>query len=572
MESPDSHTILSLYQRRVNEDAAQPAIHVRDGGHGRACCWSELDSAVRRAAVALVSLELQPGDRVLQLSENRYEWIVGDLAIQCAGGVHVPVHASLTGQQVVAQIVHSGAQIVLVSGPEQAAKLATCTDRLPDDLQVFSYDPCAATLAGRTVPLWDDRLPRGLGRAEIDDLLDRRFAAVTPDSLATILYTSGTMGEPKGVMLSQRNLAFNACAAVQTTGETSADVKLCFLPLSHIFARTCDLYKTIVAGGQLALAQSRQLVLADCAALGPTWINGVPYFFDHVRRELCRQGRERDAGGLRALLGGRIQTCHVGGAPVSRELYEFYWSRGVPLYTGYGLTESSPVIAVSNPQHARWNAVGKPLAGTEVRIAGDGEILARGPHVMQGYWSDPAGTADALRDGWLHTGDLGRLDDDGFLCLTGRKKELIVTTGGKKIAPALVESLLIEDPLIEQVLVVGDGRDYLAALIVPHRPALRAELAACDADAPAATPTTTVGPPAAEIDLCDPRVTALYAGRIRQRLAALSHYEQVGRFVLVDRPFALERGEVTAKQSLRRAVIVAHFAKEIERLYGPAGP
>jgi long-chain acyl-CoA synthetase len=352
-------------------------------------------------------------------------------------------------------------------------------------------------------------------------------------------------------------------------------LKLCFLPLSHIFARTCDLYKWIVAGGQLALAESRDTLLADCAAVAPTWINGVPYVFDKLRRELRRRGQEGEPGRLRELLGGRIRTCHVGGAPVSQELYDFFWSRGVPLFTGYGLTESSPVIAVSNPQHAKWNAVGRPLAGTEVRIASDGEILTRGPHVMLGYWQDPHGTAAALCDGWLHTGDLGRLDADGYLCITGRKKEMIVTTGGKKVAPAYLEALLTEDPLIEQALVIGEGRDYLVALIVPNQAALQAELHAAGASAkrPATVLATACHAEAGKrrqplpASLSDPHITALYDSRIRRRLASLSHYEQIGRFVLVDRPFSIERGEVTAKQSLRRGVIAEHFAAEIERLY-----
>ena len=335
MEHRDSRTLVSMFSERVAADPGRSALHAKRCGQYQAVSWSELEADVRLAAVRLVAVGLQPGDRVIQVSENRYEWIVCDLAIQMAGGIHVPLHAALTGEQLAGQIVHSGAGLVLLSHAGQAAKLASCADRLPPDLGCFSFDPCAVSIGARPVGHWAEHGRDVPHPADIDRILHPRWAGLSPDSLATILYTSGTLGEPKGVMLTQRNLTFNALATVQATGETAADRKLCFLPLSHVFARTCDVYKWIACGSQLALAESRETVLADAAMLAPTWINGVPYFFERVRRELCRQHREHQPHGLRDLLGGRIQTCHVGGAPVSEELYEFYWSRGVPLFTGY---------------------------------------------------------------------------------------------------------------------------------------------------------------------------------------------------------------------------------------------
>ena len=286
-------------------------------------------------------------------------------------------------------------------------------------------------------------------------------------------------------------------------------------------------------------------------------INGVPYLFQQFRDELERQGRGREPGALRRLLGGRIRCCNSGGAPLPLSLYDFYQQQDVPLLQGYGLTEASPVVATSSPTQDRRGAVGPKLPGTEVRIADDGEILTRGPHVMLGYWRDPSATDQTLRDGWLHTGDLGRIDADGFLWIVGRKKELIVLSTGKHVVPSQVESLLTTDPLIEQALVVGDGRSCLTALIVPHRARL------CEA----------IGGGELRDDcdalLSNPAAVQVIRRRIEGCLSCLSTHEQVRRFTLLSRPFSLELGEITPKGSLRRATILEHFAAQIEAMYEP---
>jgi long-chain acyl-CoA synthetase len=325
--------------------------------------------------------------------------------------------------------------------------------------------------------------------------------------------------------------------------------------LSHIFARTCDLYTWLPAGLQLCLARSRDTVLDDCQWAQPTVLSGVPYFFDRVARVLREQGLDRQPDGLRRLLGGRIKFCGSGGAALPDHLFDLYQRFGVPILQGYGLTESSPVISVSRPDAFRRGASGQALTGVEVRIAEDGEIVTRGPHVMQGYWRDEAATADVVVDGWLHTGDLGRIDEDGFVYITGRKKELIVTAAGKNVAPVLLESLLTEDPLIDQALVVGDGRNYLAALIVPNWDAVRAELPELAAAGPAELRGSA-------------EVVALFQRQIDQRLACVSYHEQVRKFTLLTRPFLLEQHEMTPKLSLRRPIIHEHFRAEIEGMYG----
>ncbi len=553
MNSPQ--TIVSLFCSTVESHAAQTALHFKCDGAYRSVSWSDILQNARKLATGLVRLGLRPGDRVVQLSENRYEWIVCDLAIQLAQGVHVPLHATLTAQQVEFQIRDSGARIVFASTASQIEKLAFLPAESLRDLKLLAFDACAARVAGCEVQLMAE-LTADVGESNAAPSVDRALAYVSPASLATILYTSGTTGEPKGVMLTQGNLVSNTLATVEAFDQRPDDVRMSFLPYSHIFARTCDIYTWIASGCQLALAESRDTILDDCATIQPTVMNGVPYFFDKVRRHLIELGRADQTSSLRELLGGRMRFCCCGGAPLPDHVFDFFDHRKVPILQGYGLTETSPVISASTPTRYKRGCVGPPIPDVEVKIAADGEILTRGPHVMAGYWNNPAATNDVIRDGWFHTGDLGQLDEEGFLRITGRKKEMIVTSGGKNVAPLLLESLLTSDPLIEQALVVGDGRNYLAALIVPDTAKLNAEIAARQISV------------SEHRVLDEPQVVALFAAVIEQRLARLSHHEQVRKFALLDRSFSIESGELTPKLSLRRKVIEANWADRIEAMYG----
>ena len=325
--------------------------------------------------------------------------------------------------------------------------------------------------------------------------------------------------------------------------------------MSHIFARTSDYYLWIAAGGELALSASREEIIADCQELKPHYLNGVPYFFDKVMRTLQEKGVADAPGALQAVFGGRMKMCCAGGAALADHVNEFFLKNNIVLVQGYGLTESSPVISVGSQDEHRVGTVGKPIEGVEVKIADDGEILTRGPHVMVGYWNLPDDTAETIREGWLHTGDLGTIED-GFLKITGRKKELLVTAGGKNIAPSYIEGLLTADPLIIQAMVVGDAKKYLAALIVPDPDVLRAEI--IKRQIPVFTP---------EQALAHPDVQALYAERIKERLADVSHAEQVQKFTLLSRGFTPETGELTFKLSLKRDVAMQNFAKEIDAMY-----
>ncbi len=435
---------------------------------------------------------------------------------------------------------------MVVAGPEQAQKLAAA-EILPPGLQFLSFEPVSCAIASQPV--------HNLAAIEADGAGMADLALPAPGDLATILYTSGTTGEPQGVMLTHRNLVFNACSSVAAWDTPPDELRLTWLPLSHIYARTADLYTWLTHGSRLALAESRETLLADCALVQPTFLNGVPYFYEKVARHLAESGRADEPGALVSLLGGRVRICCSGGAALPDHVALFFARLGVPLVQGYGLTETSPVISTCTYHDQRLGTVGPPIPGVEVAIADDGEILTRGPHVMQGYWNRPEATAIALRDGWFHTGDLGCLED-GYLRITGRKKELIVTAGGKNIAPAYLEALLIADPLVAQAMVIGEGQKYLTALIVPDRDQLRAEIIA------AQIPVTS----AAEA-VAHPCVRALYETVIRRRLAGVSSDEQVREFVLLDRGFTIETGELTPTLKLRRAVVHQHFAQQIAQLY-----
>jgi long-chain acyl-CoA synthetase len=554
MHDETNDTIPAMFSRRVAADGERPALHFRQGEAFKSLTWNQIATEARKMAAALAKLGVKPGDRVVQASENRYEWILLDLAIHMARGIHVAVHATLTGPQIAWQIKNCGAKLVVVSGPEQAQKLAAAANQIPTDVKFVSFDPCEGEIHGQSIQQLKDILEHVT--EEQGAALEKEAVEKTkPEDLVTILYTSGTTGEPKGVMLSHRNLTSNCHAVMLAFTAEPDDVRLSWLPLSHIFARTSDYYLWVCSGGELALCASREQIIPDCQAIKPHYLNGVPYFFDKVMRTLQEKGVGDTPGALKMTFGGRIKMCCGGGAALADHVNEFYLKNGVTLVQGYGLTESSPVISTGTQEHHRIGTVGRPIKGVEVKIADDGEVLTRGPHVMVGYWNMPEDTAQTIRDGWLHTGDLGELED-GFLKITGRKKELIVTAGGKNIAPTYIEALLCEDPLIIQAVVFGDGKNYLTALIVPDPDALRAEI--IGRQIPVFSPAEA---------LAHPDVNALYAERIKERLADVSHAEQVQKFTLLSRGFTPESGELTFKLSLKRDVVTQNFAKEIAAMY-----
>jgi long-chain acyl-CoA synthetase len=348
-------------------------------------------------------------------------------------------------------------------------------------------------------------------------------------------------------MLSHTNLASNAAAVCEAHKVSSEHTVLCILPLSHIYARTCDLYTWIVSGSKLVVGESRETLLSDCQLVRPTALNAVPFVYQRIMDGVANSTATDKPTALRAAFGSRMERLFCGGAPVAPNVETWYADHGLALLPGYGLTEASPVIAVTTLWSQRHGTVGQAIPGIEIHTAPDGELLTRGPHVMLGYWQDKAATAEAIDpDGWLHTGDLAQIDADGFVTIRGRKKELIVLSTGKKVCPTHVESLLTASPLIDQAAVFGDGHPGLTALIVPSAIAQPPPCGLARPEEDAATRH------------------ALYTAEINRCLAHAAHEEQIHRFTLLDRPFSNDRGELTAKMSLCRETIVQNFAAELD--------
>lgn len=549
---PTPTTLVQLFLQRSRELAERPAVHFRHHANYLHYTWKQLADDVGRTALALQELGVESGDRVVLISPNRYEWIVADMAILVAGAVNVPIHISLSGPQMVWQINNCGGRVVIAGTAALAAHVAPHLGDL--DVKLLSFDECPATMAGRSFTMLRT-LTQPQDSATGHKLIESATKSVKPDDLATIIYTSGTTGEPKGAMLSHNNLASNALMTADVIQVTPQDVRLTWLPFSHIFARTCDLYGMLSCGHELALADSPETILENCAYYRPMLLNGVPYFYEKVMNKLL-ESKTDTKGMLQHLFGGRLRVCVAGGAPLPVHVADYYRANGVFLLQGYGLTESSPVISSEAPGKFRHGSVGQVLPGLEVKIADDGEILTKGPHVMLGYWNNPKATAETIVDGWLHTGDLGELDSDNFLKITGRKKELIVTSAGKNIAPVFLESLLKADPLFMQVVVIGDRRKFLTALIVPGMNILQDW-----ARSQKITWTTD-----AEM-MQHPLIRQHYSERIATLLKDVSHNEQIRNFALLARPFSVENEELTLTLKLRRSIIAQHYSETIESMY-----
>jgi long-chain acyl-CoA synthetase len=544
----ESLTIPALLAATVARQGDQPALGVIAQGTLVWRSWNDLGAQVAYAAETLAARGVKLGDRVAQFSPNCAGWIVADLAIQQLGAVHVPLHAALAPKQAAEQISHAGTRLLLVDSAESAARLRSA---LGEPVEIITHSELPATSP-----------PPSKGGAR-GGILDASIAAnaspSTPESIATILYTSGTTGAPRGVMLTQQNLVSNAVGVTDAVAANADEIRLCFLPLSHIYARTCDLYSWIYRGTQLVLAESRDTILRDCQLAKPTVINAVPYFYQKVADSLRNREQPADAATLRQAFGGAVKRCYCGGAGLAPEVEQFFTERELPILCGYGLTEAAPVVTASTFENYAAGTVGRPLPNLEVQLADDGELLVRGPNVMPGYWRDEKLTAATIQDGWLHTGDLAAWSDGGNLRIVGRKKEMIVLATGNKVAPTQVEQLLTGSPWIEQCCVVGDGRKCLAALIVPNPDLLRQEIR-----------RRRLLVWSRRRALRHPQIIALYRQEIDRCLAAAASFEQVGPFVLLGRGFSVEAGELTPKLSLCRRVIEQAFSGEIEKLYGGA--
>ena len=559
----------------------KPLLFVKSKGKWTGKNWDEVADSVKRLAGALVAAGIKPRDRVLISAENRPEWAIADLAVMSIGAIVVPAYTTNTEDDHVYIMEHSGAVIAITSGGLLASRVALAASRVQHMRMLITMDPDTELpdVGGRTVHRWQDLLAKTEPLADIDS----RIAAQNSDDTCCFVYTSGTGGRPKGVMLTHRSIQACINASIEILSEGGVDENqrfLSLLPLSHSYEHTAGMHLPIQTKSEVWYCESAEQIGANLQEVSPSLMTAVPRLYDvlHERimrsirtkggfsetlfMETIRLGRKRLEGRtllphefflnlllerlirqkIQARLGGKLKYFISGGAALNPEIGSFFMALGVKLLQGYGQTEASPVISANRPGKIKIETVGPPVAGVEVRFADDGEILVRGDLLMKGYWRDDHSTAATIRDGWLYTGDIGTCDDDGYITITGRKKEIIVNSGGENIVPSRVEALLTIEPEIEQALVDGDRRPWLAAVIVPS----------AEARAAAAS---------------DEALKLLIAETVERANSRLSQIERVRRFIIADEGFTIENSQLTATLKVRRHVVRAQYQDRLAALY-----
>jgi len=561
--------------------------------HRREIQWVSISSQdlyqkVVGVAQGLREWGIAKGDRVAILSENRPEWTIADFASLLIGAVTVPVYATLTPEQTAFILRDSGARAIFISSAKQLMKVNSIRDQTSLE-RIAIMDAAPPTRAVSMQQLMNS------GPQERDAKFDSLGRSAQPGDLATIIYTSGTTGTPKGAMLTHGNMASNVAFSLTDFGVQKDDLSISFLPLSHVTARHVD-FAMLYNGVTLAYVSFQEHLLPALREVRPTIFLGVPRMYEKIYAQVQQKakgfpketiyrwalavGKANRAGTLagktprsfswkvanaliyskvRAGMGGRAHIFISGGAPLGRELAGWYADIGIRIHEGYGLTETSPVIAVNNPKNHRLGTVGKPLANVEVKIASDGEILVRGPSVFKGYWNKQKETAEVLSDDWFKTGDIGQLDADGFLSVTDRKKDLIKTSGGKFVTPQPLESSLKHNPLIAEAVVLGDKRKFPAVLIAPSFPLLE--------DWARSNQVTFYS----HDELCaNPKVCALYEGMVADLNKTLARFEQMKRVIVIAEEFTAENGTLTTSMKLRRHAVEERYRKQIEEMYAKA--
>lgn len=559
--------------------------------------YREVLRQVRAVAGALTAMGLERGDRIALLSDNRVEWSQTDYGALCAGMPLVPVHSTVTAPQAAHVIRDSGSRIVLTSGAELLDKVLEAVGSCPEVMRVVCFDPPPGDRAGVTG--WEEFLE--IGRGGGDDLSEEEFRErallAEPHDCATILYTSGTTGDPKGVVLTHNNLYSNVKATTAVIHFDETDTTLSFLPLSHILQRMGD-YIFFSSGSTIVYARSMRTIAEDLVTARPTKVIAPPRFYEKSYQKVMEQrgikglivrwarevgeawtderlaGREptwilklvyRLAHALvfrriQEGLGGRAVFFISGSAPLAPEINKFFFSAGIRILEGYGLSETSPVATANTLEDFKIGTVGPPVPGTEIKIAEDGEILIRGSQVMKEYFNRPAETAEAItEDGWLYTGDIGEIDEDGHLCITDRKKNLLVTTGGKNIAPAPIENRVKGNRFVDQAVMIGDRRHFPALLVVPAFDALEpwAEAAGIRAGSRRHL-------------LMERRVQDLMQREVFGCLGDLASFETPKKLGLIEEEFTIEGGILTPNQKVKRRVVGERYGALIEGFYHPA--
>ena len=600
MDYASCRSLPAMFFEVARERAARGFLWTRRGGHYQPLSWAEAADAVSRLARGLVALGIEPGDRVALVSENRPEWVIADLAIMSAGAVTVPAYVTNTVEDHRHILGNSGARAAIVSTAALAARILPAAAQVPSVRTVIAIEGAGEAPANLDLRRWDDVLALGGGSSdEVAQWTTGRVAALMQDDTACIIYTSGTGGVPKGVMLSHRNIIANCRGAyllLEMLG-LGDDKFLSFLPLSHSYEHTAGMMFPISLGAEIYFAEGADTLATNLVEVRPTIMTAVPRLYETMHQRI-RLGIERERGlkrtlferavaigrkrlagetlsfgerlidpvldrlvrdKVRARFGGRLKAMISGGAPLNPEIGGFFLALGVELLQGYGQTEAAPVICCNPPGHIRIDTVGPPLDGVRVRIAEDGEILVSGDNVMKGYWNDPEATTRTLIDGWLYTGDIGQLDPDGYLRITDRKRDFIKNSGGEMISPARVEGALTLAPEIAQAMVFGDRRPYLVAVIVPDPDFAAAYAASHGTAADLAGLAQDAGFHKALGDV---------VARVSQGLAAA---ERVRRFTIAAEPFNLANAQLTPTLKIRRHAIREAYQTTFEMLYDGAG-
>ncbi len=594
-------TLNELFFGAMDRSATRPvAMRVKRGGTWVGLSFADLLSQVQAFSIGLHELGVNAGDRLAILSENRPEWAVTDFACLACRCADVPVYPTLPPHQIEYILRDSGAVAVCCSSAAQLGKILEIRGNLPALKTIIVFDNEAATAGALT---FEAVLARGRAAAGKYPTWRADALAVKPDDLATLIYTSGTTGDPKGVMLTHGNITSDVVAGLQVLDLRQSDECLSFLPLSHIFERMAGHYCMTQQGAIINYATSIEAVPIEMGELRPTVVCSVPRLYEKIYArvlenamagsplkqkiflwakrvgeawaELAIEGRPVPAAlglqyrvayalvftKLAQRVGGRLRFFVSGGAPLSADIARFFFAAGLPIMEGYGLTETSPVITVNGFGRARLGTVGKVVPGVEVKIAADGEILTRGPNVMKGYYNKPEATAEVMSEGgWFHTGDIGEVDADGFLKITDRKKDIIVTAGGKNIAPQPIENLVKTNPLVLSAVMIGDKRKYPIMLVVPNMEQLRKW-----AEAEGMTGRTD------QALLSDIVVHNKLTGEIKKTLRELAQYEMPKKFLILDRDFSIEAGELTPTLKVKRRVVEKIHADRIEELYAAGG-
>ena len=596
----DKITINQMVQNTIQQHGSKTALSHKVDKEYQDISYAALAERIKHFCLGLTELGLQKGDRVALLSENRPEWAITDLAILAGGGVTVPMFATSTSAQVEYIVRDSGAKILCVSSERQLQKIKDWDENVPTSLQhIVIFDE----LEDDSVHTFDQVCELGRGVENGDQVYQQASEAVTPDDLASIIYTSGTTGDPKGAMLTHSNFMSNVQAATGIVTLGPDDVFLSFLPLSHVFERMGGHYLPLSSGATIAYAENPLAIRQNMPEVRPTVMMSVPRVYEMMHERILNTVKEGSPARqkifhwsvgvgskvsqaiqqkkkpssmlslkasiadklvfkkIKARTGGRLRFFVSGGAPLSKAIAEFFHAAGILILEGYGLTETSPVICVNRPDQWKFGTVGPMIPGIEVKIAEDGEILSRGPHIMQGYFNKPSDTAEAIdADGWFHTGDIGEIDEEGFLTITDRKKNLLILSNGKNVAPQPIENQLKQSPYISEIMLLGDQRRTITALIVPNYDALKefAEEQQLEAeDIPALLQTQ--------------EVQRLIRGEINQYSPDYADFERVRMFTLMEKEFSEESGEMTPTLKLKRSVIMENHKATIDQMYGDDG-